>query len=72
MSIPSECGLADLDEEGLASAAAKIGGQGGGVCSPVVSEGPDPCRPGYTRIALPNPDLSHDISHIELIIDCCE
>jgi hypothetical protein len=72
ISLPSDCGLADLDEEGLDSAAVKVGGQGGGDCSVVVSQEPDPCRSGYTRIVLPNPDMAHDISHIELIIDCCE
>lgn len=72
VSIPSDCSLADLDEEGLDAAAVKVGGQGGGVCSVVVDEVDDPCRPGYTRIVLPNPNMAQDISHIELIIDCCE
>lgn len=72
VSIPSDCSLADLEEEGLDAAAVKVGGPGGGGCSVVVSQEPDPCRPGYTRIVLPNPEMRYDISHIELIIDCCE
>jgi hypothetical protein len=72
VSIPSDCSLADLEEEGLDPAAVKVGGQGGGECSVLVDQVPDPCRPGYTRIVLPNPDMAQDISHIELIIDCCE
>ena len=72
----SSCSLADLtDEAQTGSAASKCGATGCNILTkPDAGEMPDPCFPGLTRVFLGPcfPGGDPQISHVELIIDCCD
>jgi hypothetical protein len=75
VAFPNTCSVADLtDESSNYSAAAKCGSDGcNELTKPQTGEEPDPCFEGFTRISIGScPTTDSDISHLELIIDCCD
>ena len=73
VSYPDTCKLAPIGDEGRLAAAAKCGGPGGGECTTdQLSEEADECIPGNTRVFIPNCGSQFEISHLELILDCCD
>jgi hypothetical protein len=73
VSYPDTCKLAPIDDEDRLAAAAKCGGPGGGECTTEqLTEETDECISGNKRVFIPTCGSQYEISHLELILDCCD